>query len=94
MAWLPTDRPLVAALVATPPARLTGLPKSVPSITNCTVPVSVPLPAPAATVAVKVTPWPDIDGLTEELTTVLVDAWATVCASAAAVLLEKLVSPL
>jgi hypothetical protein len=94
MTWLPTDRLLVAALVATPPTRLTGLPKFVPSITNCTVPDSVPLPAAAATVAVKVTPWPDRDGLTDELTTVLVVAGATVCVSAAAVLLEKLVSPL
>ncbi len=95
MVWPATDKLLVAALVATPLLRLTGLPKFVPSIWNCTVPVSVPLPwPPAATVAVKVTAWPDTEGLDEETTTVLVLALATVWVIADEALLAKLPSPL
>jgi hypothetical protein len=58
MVWSPTGRLLPAALLATPPVKLTGLPKFVPSITNCTVPVGVPLPSLALTLAVKLAPWP------------------------------------
>jgi hypothetical protein len=67
--------------VATPFEVLTGtgLPALLPSIWNCTVPVGVPAPGAAArTVAVKVTPCPDVDGLAEELTCVLAFALPTV----------------
>jgi hypothetical protein len=88
-----TDKLLVAVLVATPPVRLTGLPKFVPSMTNCTVPVGVPLAAAVTlTVAVKLTFWPDTDGLTEELTNVLVVALVTVCVREP-VLVENAESP-
>ena len=62
MAWIewdPADSAEVAPLVALPPTRVTAVPKFVPSIWNCTVPVGVPEPGGlAATVAVKVTDWP------------------------------------
>ena len=93
MVWLPTDRLLMAPLVATPLVRFTALPKFVPSITNWTVPVGVP--EVAATVAVKVTLWPNTDELAEELTVVVVPvagALCTVCAKALLVLPAKLVS--
>src|SRR5439155_10470780 len=72
MAWLVTGRPLMLGLLAAPPLRATGLPKLLPSITNCTVPVGVPLPLCGVTVAVKLTLWPNTDGLCVELTTVVV----------------------
>ena len=56
----------MALLVATPPTRVTGLPKFVPSIWNCTVPVGVPTGWLAATVAVKVTGRPEAEGLATE----------------------------
>jgi hypothetical protein len=55
----------------------------------------VPAPGRATfTVAMKVMLWPVTDGLTEELTNVLVVAWVTVWVRAVAVLLAKLASPL
>jgi hypothetical protein len=94
MVWLLAVRLVVAGLVASPPVRVTGLPKFVPSMTNCTVPVGVPLPgAVTLTVAVKLTLWPANEGLTEESTTVLVVPLATIWVRAKAVLLEKLASP-
>ena len=43
-----------------------------------TVPVAVPLPGgAAATVAVKVTDWPNFEGLTEEASVVVVAAFWT-----------------
>ena len=67
---------VVAALVTLPLESATAEPKFVPSTTNCTVPVGVPvLPLElSATVAVKVTDWPKVDGLTEDVTVVVVDA--------------------
>ena len=56
--WLATESELMASLVALPSTSGTGLPKSVPSIRNCTVPAGVPEPVVGATVAVKVTDWP------------------------------------
>jgi hypothetical protein len=45
--------------VAEPEANVTGEPKALPSIENCTVPLGVPTPgATAATVAVKLTACP------------------------------------
>jgi hypothetical protein len=82
--------------VVTPPALFTptGLPALLPSIVNCTMPVGVPLPgAVTVTVALKVTLWPDTDGLTEPLTAVLVAALFTIWVRGVVVLLEKVVSP-
>src|SRR5260370_40547434 len=65
--------------VVTPPEvlSLTGLPASLPSIWNWTVPVGVPVPgAVMLMVAVKVSACPNTDGLAEETSTVLVPAWA------------------
>src|SRR3989442_1517613 len=63
----------MAPLVALFPDTATGAPKSTPSILNCTVPVRLVAPAVTeATVAVKVTDWPDSEGLAEELTVVVV----------------------
>ena len=76
--WLPTDRPAVE-IWAWPPLRVTGLPKSTPSILNWTVPVRVPAPgASTLTVAVKVTLCPNTDGFTELDTAVDVFALLTV----------------
>ena len=46
----------MAVLVALPLTRATGLPKLLPSLWNCTVPVGVPLVE--VTLVVKVTAWP------------------------------------
>jgi hypothetical protein len=79
MVWLLTDRLPVAALTATPPDTFTGLPKFVPSITNCTVPLGVPPPGPVIfTLAVKLRLWPETEEPAEELTNVLVVALLTV----------------
>jgi hypothetical protein len=79
---VPAAREVLNEALVTPPVvlTLTGLAALLPSITNWTVPLGVPAPETAAlTVAVKVTDWPDIDGLAEELTTVAVVALLTVC---------------
>jgi hypothetical protein len=54
--------------VAEPDTSVTGVPKLVPSIANCTVPVGE-LPV---TVAVKLTDWPYADGFELEVTAVVV----------------------
>jgi hypothetical protein len=73
----------------TQPAMLT------PPSWKVTVPVGVPEPGGlAVTVAVKVTACPDEEGLTDELSAVLVVPLFTVCVSAAEVLAMKLASPL
>ena len=60
-----------------------------------TVPVGVPEPGGlAVTVAVKVTLWPATEGLTEELSAVVVASWLMVWVSVAEVLVRKLASPL
>jgi len=92
---LPTLSELIAPLAALPPLKLTGLPKSLPSILNCTVPPGVPDPgALALTVAVNVTACPNTDGLADELTAVVVPSWFTVCVKSGDVLPLKLPSPL
>ena len=59
-----------------------------------TVPVGVPEPgARAETVAVKVTAEPTADGFSEDVTTVALDAWFTVCVNTAEVLPALEVSP-
>ena len=82
--------------VAVPALIVTGA-WGVPSMVKVTVPVGVPEPgATALTVAVKVTVWPDTDGLTEEVTVVVLLALLTVWVNGEAVLLLvlKLESPL
>ena len=57
------------------PALRVPVPRVVAPSLNVTVPVGVPLPGGAAvTVAVKVTAWPNTDGLPEAATAVLVSA--------------------
>src|SRR5947209_3923440 len=102
MVWGPTVRVLlVKAAVVTPPlmVTLTGLPTCTPLSRKVTVPVgdaAAVLPgALTLTVAVKVTAWPNTEGLTEAVTTVLVSALLTVWVTAAeATLALKLPSPL
>ena len=83
-----------APLVATPPTRVTALPKFVPSIWNCTVPVGVSEPGGlAATLAVKLTDWPKAEGLAVEVTAVVERYWETGCVKLL-LLVVKLLSPL
>src|SRR6266487_916316 len=94
MMWLPAERVEVPALVALPPDKVT-VPKLLPSILNCTVPVGVPEPgATAVTVAVKVIDWPKQDGFAELVTAVVVLALFTVCVRFGEVLVLKLALPL
>ena len=90
-----TLKPLVLK-VALPPLRL-PVPSVVAPSLKVTVPVGVPAPGETAlTVAVKVTDWPETDGLAEELTEAVVLAGLTVCVNGEAVLSLplKLLSPL
>src|SRR5262249_38094649 len=85
--------PAVAKLVvnaAWPPApTATVCRMTVPSL-NVTVPVGVPAPgATAATVAVKVTAWPVVAGLTDDPRATVVAAGVTVTAAAAELLSPK-----
>ena len=66
--WPPTVSTVVVR-AALPPLKVTGAPRLAAPSMNCTVPVGV-LPV---TVAVKVTDWPTVEGLSEE-TTVVLDA--------------------
>ena len=64
--------------VAWPLAMVTLAARVVAPSVKVTVPLAVPAPgATAATVAVKVTLWPNRDGLGEELTVVLLEALFT-----------------
>jgi hypothetical protein len=70
---VPTVNVVTLLLVAVPPLSVTGVPRVAPSTLNWTVPV-----APAGlTVAVKVTPWPKVEGLADEATVVVLAAWFT-----------------
>ena len=69
--------PLVAVAAAPDPDSGTGAPNAVPSTKNWTVPVGVVLiaaPEVLTTVAMNVTDCPKMDGFTEEVTVVEVDA--------------------
>ena len=67
----------------------------VPSTENVTVPVGVPTPGDTAlTVFVKITGWPNTEGLMEEVSVEVVSAWLTVCVRTEDVMVLKLVSPL
>ena len=75
---MPAARLVTTVLVATPLTATAGLPTSVPSILNWTVPVGVPAPgAVAVTVAVNCTPCPKTEGLMSALTVVVVPALLT-----------------
>src|SRR6185295_14558694 len=92
---LPAVRVLMAPLLADPAVSATGAPKSTPSILNCTEPpLGLPAPAPVpTTVAVKLTLWPNVDGLRLEETVVNVSRLLTVWPpSSRSLLLLKLVS--
>src|SRR6266446_9539513 len=66
----------------------------VPPTLKLTVPVGMPDPLPVTlTVAVKVTGWPNTDGLIEEATVVLVEALFTVWVKLGDVLPVKFGSP-
>ena len=95
--WLPPVKVLVLKeAVVTPPVvlTLTGLPALLPSTWNCTVPAGVPAPgAVTLMVAVKVTFCPEVEGLTEDTTAVLVLALLTVWVTAVEGLAAKIVSP-
>jgi len=76
----PTVSVLVLPDAATPDTSVTGEPKLLPSIVNCTVPLGVPVPgATAATVAVKLTACPYTDGFRLDTTVVLLLAGLTTC---------------
>src|SRR5438094_272503 len=95
VAALPTARVESPVLVALPLDKVTALPKFTPLVWNWTVPVRVPAPgATGLTVAVKVTDWPNTDGLVEEVSVVVVPAWPIVWARAEEVFVLKLVLPL
>src|SRR4029077_13627284 len=92
--WTPTLRVEVTSESATPLPRVAGLPKADPLTKNCTVPVGGSrLGARGATVAVKLTGCPSDEGLTDEVTVVVVPAAPTVCVTVP-VLAAKFGSPL
>src|ERR1700730_11598511 len=96
MLWLPTPA-YVTEQVAMPATRawLTQAAMLTPPSWKVTVPVGVPAPGGfAVTVAVNVTTWPATEGLTEELSAVVVASWLMVWVSGADVLVRKLASPL
>src|SRR5437879_2273519 len=97
MVCLPAVNVLVLNVAVVTPAvvlTFTGLPALLPSTWNCTVPVGVPAPgAVTLIVAVKVTFWPDVDGLAEETRAVVLLALFTVWVSIP-LLAAKLPSPL
>src|SRR5439155_26323990 len=84
MVWLPTARLDVLKLAVVVPAEVVSVPwpRLVAPSEKVTTPVGVAtavLPgALTETVAVNVTDWPGVDGLTADVTTVLVLAWPTV----------------
>ena len=79
--------------VACPPVSV-PVPSVVALSLNVTVPVGVPAPGDTAvTVAVKVTDWPNTDGLNEEASAVLLLARLTVCVTVAEVLVLYVPSP-
>src|SRR5437868_712334 len=93
MAWLPTARAEVENIAVPVADRVTVASVMLPS-RKLTVPVGVPAPgAPALTVAVKVTAWPNTTALAEEVTVVVVAAWLIVCVRVVEALPAKLASP-
>ncbi len=92
MEWLPTLRVEVEK-VATPEDKVPVPSVVVPSL-KVTVPVGTAVPgALATTVAVKVTDWPGFDGLSEEVTELVVESLFTVWVSVDDTLVLKLELP-
>lgn len=77
--------------VACPLAFRVPVPRVVDPSMKVAVPVGVP--TPVVTVAVKVTDWPKVDGLGEEVRDVMEVAWFMVCMSTDEVEVLKLKSP-
>ena len=70
------------------------VPRTVKPSRNVTVPVGIPEPGMlAVTVAVKVTDWPNADGLAEDTTVEVVVPWSTACVTIGDVLAMKSTSP-
>src|SRR5207248_928047 len=79
--------------VATPPLRV-PVPIVVPPSLKVTVPLGVPAPgATAATLRASVLFWPNLDGLSEELSVVVVFALSTTWLRVLLLLVLKLESP-
>ena len=78
---------------ACPLERVTGLPVAIPSTRNCIVPLGVSEPETGATVAVKFTVWPNVEGLSGEEMAVVVPILFTFCTSMLLVLGKLLASP-
>ena len=91
--WLPTAKPEVLKLaVVVPPLVLTvPWPMLVPPSEKVTTPVGVPGPL-IDTVATKLTLWPEIEGLIDDVSVVLVLPLPTLCISDP-VLPRKFASP-
>jgi hypothetical protein len=77
--------------VAMPPLRV-AVPNTVVRFWNVTVPVGVPLAE--LTVAVNVTAWPDVEGLGEEVSVVVLAIFFTTWLKFGEVLVAKVASPL
>ena len=76
--WLATDSDEVVKVAWAEPLRATLAANVLAPSVKVTVPVGVPAPgATAATVAVKVTVWPNTDAFGAELTVVLLEASLT-----------------
>src|ERR1039458_8073932 len=91
MEWEPTESASVVN-VATPLPLSPPVPNIVAPSRNVTAPVGVP-PAVLATVAVKVTDCPPMEGLSDDTTDVVVGLALTTCAMILDVLDEKFESP-
>ena len=93
MSWLPTPSAEVVKVAVVAPPLVASVP--VPSVAlpslNVTVPVGVP-EVLEATVAVKVTLWPEEDGFAEEARPV-VEVALTTCVTVGDVLVLKVLSP-
>jgi hypothetical protein len=94
MEWLTTDKDEVVK-VAWPELLRVPVPRAVLLSMKVTLPFGVPVPGVTVLiVAVKVTDWPYMDGLADDVTEVDVDACFTVWVNADEVLGVKLESPL
>jgi len=74
MAWSPTARAEVVKAAWPAAFRVIGAVRTAEPSKNVTVPVAAAVPA-LTTVAVKVTAWPKPEGLTLEVTVVVVEFW-------------------
>ena len=82
MACCAAESEPIEPLVAPPLTRVTAVPKSTPSIWNCTAPVGVVPAICGVTVAWNVAAWPRSDGLAEAVTATVVVAASRVVTGA------------